>query len=373
MEHELDINETMKTAMTVRGPVAPGELGFTSMHEHVLTNCDFYMDEFVPALGEPPACVFPSAPQDPVRMEDLGYLNHGYCVRNHDNWDLTNENLMTAEVGDFHACGGGTILECSAPGIRGDISGLKRISEATGVHIVASTGLYAEKSWPTRFLDATVPQFITYMAGEIENGIDGTGIKPGQIKVAFNGNTERQLDFLRAASQVSADTGMMVTAHLGVGTDQQDSRLVYQTLLESGMSPEHLLMCHFQGNVQITHLDTLLENPAAWAPQLDYAREVLDRGLNICFDCFGQTWALGSVAETDAYKIAAIYQLVNEGYSQQIVVGTDVCLKIMTRRYGGHGYVRLQNYVVPTLQRISVSDEIITRLTVANPARMLAF
>jgi len=136
-------------------------------------------------------------------------------------------------------------------------------------------------------------------------------------------------------------------------------------------------MCHFQGNVQHHPSgDFASEKPAAWAPQLDYAREVLDRGLNICFDCFGQTWdteALGSVAEPDAYKIAAIYQLVNEGYSEQIVVGTDVFLKIMTRRYGGHGYVRLQNYVVPTLQRISISDEIIARLTVANPAQLLAF
>ncbi len=366
----------MKTVMTVRGPVAPDEMGFTSMHEHVLTNADFYMEEYVPVLGEPPACVFPSAPQDPVRMEDLAYLNHGYFARNHDNWDLSDETLMMAEVSDFHACGGGTILECSAPGIRGDVSGLKRISRATGVHIVASTGLYAEKSWPARFLDASVPQFMAWMMDEIENGIDGTGIRPGQIKVASNANTEAQLDFLRAASQVSADTGIMVTAHLGVGTNQEDSHLVYKTLLESGMSPEHLLMCHFHGKVQITSLDMLLDNAAAWAPQLDYAREVLDQGINICFDCFGQTWdteALGSVADADVYKIAAIYQLVNEGYGEQIVIGTDVFLKIMTRRYGGHGYVRLQNYVVPTLQRIGVSDAIIARLTVTTPARLLAF
>jgi len=366
----------MKNVMTVRGPVAPGELGFTSMHEHVLTNCDFYMEEFVPALGEPPAHVFPSAPDDPVKMEDLAYLNHGYYARSHDNWDLTDETLMAAEVSDFQSCGGGAILECSAPGIRGDIEGLKRISEATGVHIVASTGLYAEKSWPESFQGMDRQQFVDYLLGEIRDGMDGTEIKPGQIKVAFNGNTERQLNFLRAASRVSADTGLMVTAHLGPGTDQEDSRLVYQTLLASGMSSERLLMCHFQGNVQITNLEALLEKPTAWAPQLDYAREVLDRGLNICFDCFGQNWdteALGSEAESDSYKIAAIYQLVKEGYHDQIVVGTDVFLKIMTRRYGGHGYVRLQNYVVPTLQRIGVADEIVAKLTVVNPARLLAF
>jgi len=366
----------MKNVMTVRGPIDPAELGFTSMHEHVLTNADFYMEEFVPAMGEPPASVFPSAPEDPVRIEDLAYLNHGYYVRNHDNWNCSDENLMGAEVADFYACGGRAMLECSAPGIRGDVEGLKRISETTNVHIVASTGLYAEKSWPKRFENAGEEDFLNYMMDEIEIGMDGTSIKPGQVKVASNSNTTSQLGFIRAASRVSADTGIMVTAHLGVGTDHEDSRIVYRTLLESGMNPERLLMCHFQGYVQITSLETLLERPTAWAPQLDYAREVLDKGINICFDCFGQTWdteAMGAASEADSYKIAAIYHLLNEGYGEQIVVGTDVFMKIMTRRCGGHGYVRLQNYVVPSLKRIGLCEDLIAMLTVDNPCRLLAF
>jgi len=362
--------------MTVSGAIMPTELGFTSMHEHVLTNCDFYMDDFVPLLGDPPARVFPTPADAPIKLEDLAYLSHGYYVRNHDVWDLTDETLMAAELEDFRSCGGSAVLECSAPGIRGDIEGLKRISESTGVHIIASTGLYAEKSWPERFQRMDTNQFLNYMLGEIEEGMDGTTIKPGQIKVASNGNTERQLDFLRAASRVSASTDIMVTAHLGIGTDHEDSRAVYQTLLENGMNAERLLMCHIQSNVQITNLEILLDDPSAWAPQLDYVREVLDLGINVCFDCFGMTWdteAMGSVAESDTYKIAAIYQLLNEGYSDQIVIGTDVFLKLMTRRYGGHGYIRLQNYVVPTLQRIGVEEDTIAKLTTRNPARLLAF
>jgi phosphotriesterase-related protein len=366
----------MKKIMTVRGAIEPSELGFTSMHEHVLTNADFYMEDFVPAFGEPPVSAFPAVQDAPVIMEDLAYLNSGYFVRSHDNWDLNDETLMMAEVGDFKTSGGGAILECSAPGIRGDVHSMKRISEQNDVHIIASTGLYAEKSWPKRFNGMTQQQFADDMLGEITHGMDGTDIKPGQIKVASNGNTERQLQFLTSAANVSSQTDIMVTAHLGIGTDQGDSRVVYETLLAGGMNPERLLMCHFQGNVQNTHLDELLTDPSAWAPQLDYAREVLDLGINICFDCFGQTWsteAIGSVAENDSYKIAAIYQLIQEGYGEQMVVGTDVFQKIMTRRYGGHGYVRLQNYVVPMLQGIGVSEEQIARLTVTSPARLLAF
>ncbi|NIB43490.1 phosphotriesterase [Pseudomaricurvus alkylphenolicus] len=366
----------MKNVMTVCGPIAPDALGFTSMHEHVLTNCDFYMEDFVPMLGDPPAQVFPAPPQAPIELKDLAYMNHGYFVRHPDVWDLTDETLMAAEVSDFHACGGRAILECSAPGIRGDVEGLKRISEATGVHIIASTGLYAEKSWPERFQAMSMHQFTDYLLDEINNGMEGTRVKPGQIKVASNGNTQRQLDFLSAASHASKETGIMVTAHLGVGTGQEDSRVVYQTLLENGMSPDRLLMCHIQSHVQITSLEALLDNPCAWAPQLDYIREVLDQGVNVCFDCFGMTWdteAIGSVKDSDTYKIAAIYQLLREGYSDQIVVGTDVFVKNMTRRYGGHGYVRLQNYVVPTLQRIGVEDGLIAKLVEKTPARLLAF
>jgi phosphotriesterase-related protein len=363
----------MMYVTTVCGPVAPEDLGFTSMHEHVLTSCSFYKEQYGEQLGEPLPSVFPCPEDEPIRIETLAYLRHSHFILSDDNWNLADEDLMAAEVGDFGKSGGGAILEVTPPGIGRNVQGLRRISKRTGVHIVASTGLYAEASWPDGLRDMTVDGWVSHMKEELEVGIEGRDIRAGHIKVAVNGITERQMEFLAAAARTSAETGASVTLHLGFECTEEDSRTAYKALLAGGMEPERLLMCHW--GVQEMDLETLVKNHEAWKPKLDYAHEVLDQGINISFDCFGMPWDaefIGSVKEWDPYKIAAIYALVGEGYGGQIVVGTDVFCKIMTRRYGGDGYCRLLNYVVPTLERLGLPRDDANRITVNNPARILA-
>jgi phosphotriesterase-related protein len=365
----------MKMINTVTGPIAPEQLGFTSMHDHVLTNCSFYQNEFGQFIGEPPANVFSPDKDTPVRMEDSACLRQGYFIRSNDNWDLEDEDLMKAEVGDYKIAGGSTIVECSAPGIRPNVSGLMRISQKTGVHIVASTGLYAEESWPGKYNDMSIDDFIVFMKCEIEYGIEDTNIKAGHIKTATNKITDRQLDFLRAAAQASNDTGVLATGHLGILTTPEDGRIVYNTFLESGIAPERLLMCHQQAYFHESKLETLITNPDSWKLELDYTKEILDKGINICIDCFGMTWdveSAGMVSQKDHIPMAGLVALINAGYEDQIVIGTDVFIKLMTRRYGGHGYCRLLNYVVPTLKKVGVSDETIRKITVDNPSRVLS-
>ena len=365
----------MHTVMTVTGPIKAQDVGFASMHDHILTNAGFYRDQYAPLIGEPPANVFPPDMDTPVRMEDLAYLSQGYYIRCMDAWNLDDEDLMEAEVNDFKAAGGNTILECSAPGIRTNVEGLKRISEKSGVHIVASTGLYGEESWPEKFKDMSIEAFVTYMNHEIETGMADTTIRAGHIKTAVNKITDHQLDFLKAAAQSSNDTGAPVTAHLGLFTNQEDSRIVYKRFLKSGMAPEKLLMCHQQMYFHEGDLTALITHPDSWRLYLDYARELLDTGINICIDCFGMKWdaeAIGMVMHKDHVSMAGLVGLINAGYSDQIVIGTDVFIKLMTRRYGGCGYSRLLNYVVPTLKKVGISDENVRKITIDNPARLLS-
>jgi hypothetical protein len=63
---------------------------------------------------------------------------------------------------------------------------------------------------------------------------------------------------------------------------------------------------------------------------------------------------------------------VDAGYSSQIVLGTDIYLKIFTRRRGGEGCTRLIGFVVPTLHRLGVAPVHITAMSVDNPARILS-
>lgn len=360
---------------TVRGAIDPAEIGFTSMHEHVLRGPDWpYKRIYKTLLGDIPANRFPVPCDKPISIEDLGYLRHSHHELSDTN-DM-DEPLMVGELSDFVEAGGRSVLECGAPGIRGDLPAMKRVSEQSGANIIVSTGLYVEQSWPESFRQMSASEFASYMEDEIENGIDGTDIKPGQIKTAINGPLTEGFDrFLDTAASVARNSGMCVTAHVE-DCNQEENRETFDAYARHGMPMDKVIACHFQTHFQELDLETLVRNPMRFALHLDYAEEMLDRGVILCIDCFGIVYddePLGGIAESDAYKIAGIVQLLERGYEDQIVIGTDVFMRLMTRRYGGHGYVRLNNYVVPTLTSLGVSEQVIKKFTVDTPARLLAF
>jgi phosphotriesterase-related protein len=102
---------------------------------------------------------------------------------------------------------------------------------------------------------------------------------------------------------------------------------------------------------------------------------LLDQGVTLAFDEFGFSGTLytGGEVPPDWKRLAAVVALIKEGYSSQIVLGTDIGVKTMARRYGGHGYAHLTNFVEPTLRELDVSDNDIRLMTVENPRKLLAF
>jgi phosphotriesterase-related protein len=366
----------MPKIMTVKGPVSPEDLGFTSMHEHILVNTNFLIDIYKEILPEPNPNLFPPPGDGPVKMEDLAFLRNGNFVFVKDNWDLTDEGLMGSEVGDFKIAGGDAILEVSGLGIRHNPKGLRRISEKTGVHIIASTGFYSSASWPAPWADASVDEMVTHIKMEIDTGLAGTDVKPGHIKVGpleFNEAEERSV---RAVARACRDTGLSATAHQGMMMSEEDRRKMIDIFVEEGADPSRVLICHMQSYCFGAHdFMTCLKNPETRRLTLEHPKYALDKGFNISFDCFGTRWhaeSLDFFLDNDFERMAGLIALINEGYSKQLVIGTDVFLKIMTRRYGGDGYARLLNFVVPTLKKVGVSENDIQDITVGNPARILA-
>ena len=91
----------MPEIMTVCGPIAPEELGFTSMHEHILWDGRVYRQKYEAMLPDG----LPVAADDPVTLENVSLLEHCFIM----SWDacsMHDEELMTAEVADFKASGG---------------------------------------------------------------------------------------------------------------------------------------------------------------------------------------------------------------------------------------------------------------------------
>jgi phosphotriesterase-related protein len=56
--------------MTVLGPVAPEEFGFTSMHEHIMLDMSVWMRNYGAHIPD----YIPVSCEDPVSLENIGFL-----------------------------------------------------------------------------------------------------------------------------------------------------------------------------------------------------------------------------------------------------------------------------------------------------------
>jgi phosphotriesterase-related protein len=358
--------------MTILGPIQEGELGWTSMHEHILMDGRVLHEKWREKLRVPP----PVDPDMPMSIENVGFISHN-GMATYDAVDLRDEHLMTQEAADFKAAGGESMVECSAIGIRCDIQGVRRIAEANGIHVVGCTGFYAEESLPRRYLGLSAAEYAAVMIDEVDHGMEGTDMYPGVLKIAINNFTRTEENTLRATGRAAAETGLSITLHC-CWKPGADPVAAIKILKEEGADPTRVVIAHVGGSFVESDLRALVTRPdESWRLKLDSVRRILDLGANICTEFLGQNLAddlTGYVGTTDWHRLAGLYALIREGYAGQIVLGTDTCCKMLTRRFGGEGYLRLWNFVIPTMRNIlDIPNRVIEKIFVENPARILAY
>jgi phosphotriesterase-related protein len=363
----------MKKIMTVLGPVAPDDLGFTSMHEHILWDLGVWRDTYESLIpGD-----LPVSRHDPVLLENIGFLRRNWFLVD-DNAVMDDAELMTAEIADFKASGGSAMVDMSCLGLRINLPAIQQISKKTGVHVIATTGLYVESACPAYTRDMTVDQLTRLMVKEIKEGIEDSGIRAGHIgELGIFDLGDRDIRLLRAGARTSNETGLSLSVHLsGAQSSHADGHKVVDILVAEGMNPERIIMCHTDGFLIERDVNVLINDPDRWQLRLDYPKSLVNRGVTISFDCFGHWWeeeVRGRIMTYDWQRIAALLALLEMGYAAQIVLGTDTCMRMLLRRCGGEGYARLTNYVIPTLKTHGISDEDIEQITATNPARLLAY
>src|SRR5690242_17562591 len=109
----------MTFIQTVRGPIAPSELGVTYAHEHLW--CD----------------------QRLCRASDRWRRPGDGTVMLLDEPEVIVEELREA-----HALGLRAVAEMTVAGWGRDVARLRAFSEASGVHVIATSGYYVEACLP---------------------------------------------------------------------------------------------------------------------------------------------------------------------------------------------------------------------------------
>ena len=301
-----------KQVMTVRGPVAPDDLGHTQMHEHIFT--------------------------------DLSWPRHRWLAL-----PITDEVQMTEEVRLYKQAGGGTLVDPTLEHIGRDPEKLRRVSEAADVHVVMGTGFYREPYYPEFVNKWTTQRLADYMIDEIENGAGGTGVRPGIIgeigldKAWVQGVEER---VLRAAARAQAATGLPITTH----TTMYMALEFLEIFQEEGAAPDRVIFGHLDGALEMPELE-----------------RVAATGAYLEFDLIGIEWI-----NTDRRRAQFLAELVRMGYQDRLLLAQDMPARPRLKTNGGHGYQHLIENFLPMLRAEGVGEDAITAMTRDNPARVLA-
>lgn len=366
-------NVSGKKITTVTGDILPEELGYTTMHEHTI--CDLQY------LTAPLRKYMPPIPDEMLALkpENMAFLRSGTSVFSEECSTKDDVEYMVAEFNAFKKNGGQAVCDASPIGARGDANKLKKASEMSGVHLVCATGMYTATQRPNKYLGISEKENSEIFEKEINEGIDGTDVKPGFLKCAVatltQNNTidESEIASVKACAKIAAKNGMSVHVHNSAPlTGDQINAVADMMINECGLPPDRLLMMHMDSFIREPNsiIDYISDFNSVKKVNTDFQERLLDKGINIGFD----SWtSLVSILPDDNDRLKALVHLLNKGYASQIVLGHDITDKARGETYGYYGFSGFTKVAIPVLRQLKFGEDVIAKLTVENPARILAY
>jgi phosphotriesterase-related protein len=299
----------------VRGPLRPGALGLTLVHEHVLV-------DFIGA--------------DRVRRDRYQADEALQAVLPH-----------LKIIQEF---GCRTIAECTPAYLGRDPVLLKRLSEASGLHLVTNTGYYGAaggKFLPEHARKESAGHLAKRWIDEFQNGIEGSGIKPGFIKIGVNNGPLSDMDakLARAAALTHRATGMTIASHTGDGAAALQQ---LQILGQENVAPAAFIWVH-----------------AGKETNFEVHFKAARQGAWVEFEATSEA-SLGSCAKQ-------VKAMLDRGFLRQVLLSLDAGWYHVGEPGGGtfRGYEFFFTRFVPTLRQEGVTEAQMRTLTVENPQRAL--
>jgi 5-phospho-D-xylono-1,4-lactonase len=309
---------------TVLGDVAPDELGRCDYHEHLFQ-------------------VSPLLPGD----------------------ELDDEAASGTEAAALRAAGIDAMVEATPTGLGRDPAGVARISAATGLRVVHTTGAhrnehYGSGHWLPSCSEAELVARFTADVRDALPAVDGRGrgapavgpdgapVRAGLVKAGVSywriDPFERRV--LAAAAATATATGVAVMVHLEHGSAAHE---VLAALAADGVTAERVVLAHADRN--------------------------LDPGLHAELTAAGAYLGYDGMARhreaPDSAILDCLERVVAAGGADRLVLGGDVARRSRYRAYGGlPGLDYLPRRFLPRVAA-RLGEEALHRMLVTNPARLL--
>jgi phosphotriesterase-related protein len=188
--------------------------------------------------------------------------------------------------------------------------------------------------------------FFEMFMAEINDGIAGTGVKAGVIKVGSSSGkiSDYEMPFFKAAARAQKETDIVIITHTTDGSMGPEQA---ELLIAEGADPNRLIIGHMCGATLANQLKTL------------------KKGVGLGLDRFGLD---GAGAPPDEVRIAALLGLVGLGYGSRLALSHDSVVHWLGRQpapqistwYTGH----LFEDIVPALSKAGLRNSEIEALFV---------
>jgi predicted metal-dependent phosphotriesterase family hydrolase len=318
---------TVNTVHTVLGPVPAESLGVVAVHEALLS-------------------VVPGA-------------QYAYDI-SFDRAEIF--AAIVAQVRAFKAAGGGTIVDSTGMFHGRDLSLLEALSRATGIHIVASTGMGPEETLGGYFLTPqTNPptpwpaeKFADLFAKEISEGMVVPRLErrapAGLVATEADrgGMTATEESLFRGGARAAQATGVPLSIRFGA-----DAAHDLDIVLDEGLPADRVVV----GG---------LDRRDAVAAGMPHA--VAARGAYLAIDHVGRT---DDEHLSDDERVALVIELVRAGHVDRILLSSNSIGVAKGHSADEVTFSAVLATFVPRLRAAGVGEADLHRILVTNPADLL--
>ena len=290
-------------------------------------------------------------------------LAHEHVVTNFAGAETvrTSKNIDSALVKSLpyfkalKASGINVVFECTPAYIGRDVLLLKKLSELSEINIVTNTGFYTavDKKYLPAFVHTESEETIAQRwEDEFKHGIEGTGIRPGFIKLGVGDGAIDSIEskLLRAAIRVSKTTGLTIVNHTG---NYEAAQSEYDLAVKEGLSPDKMVWTHAQNAT-------------------DAERKLLaEKGMWISLDGV-------SDLNLDVYVASIIYMKENKLLDRLLISHDDGLTVIKNGSYGklelfkmgdSEPYLTITKKLIPLLKDRRFTQSDIDQMMTVNPVR----
>jgi phosphotriesterase-related protein len=248
------------------------------------------------------------------------------------------------------ALGAATLVECTPAYLGRDPRLLRRLAEASGLHILTNTGYYGAnqgKHLPPHAMTENAEQLAARWIREWERGIDDTGIKPAFMKIGVNAGPLSPIDakLVHAAGITHKATGLPIAAHTGNGIAAVEEM---DRLEQAGVPLSAFIWVHAHGETDVTR-HTRAAARGAWVEFDGISEKTVDR------------------------HVTLVQQMRAAGHLDRILVSHDAGWYRVGEPDGGvfRPFDTLFTRFVPALTAAGLTPADVRRLLVDNPRRAL--